>query len=121
MVKFEHITLLVYVCCSTLGVVLLKSFFNTTHYENFPDLISKSLNIFFISGAALYIFGFFTWLYILSKMNLNIAYPVSITLSFLSILLLSTLVLKEKFSWNIGIGAFLCLVGIYIIILGSIE
>ncbi len=116
MVKFEHIALLTYVCGSTLGVVLLKFFFNMTHFENLNDLISKSFNIFLISGTALYIFSFLTWLYVLSKMNLNIAYPVSVTLSFLSIILMSSLVLKEKVSWNLGIGAFLCVVGIYIII-----
>ena len=115
MVKIEHIALIAYVCGSTFGVVLLKFFFNMNHYEDFNDLISKLFNIYFISGAALYIFSFLTWLYVLSKMNLNIAYPVSVTLSFIFIILMSTLVLKEKYSWNLGIGALFCLVGIYII------
>jgi len=119
MVKLEHIALLVYVIGSTSGVVLLKLFFNSVHYESVDDLLSKIINVFFISGAALYIFSFLTWLYVLSKMNLSIAYPVSVTLSFVSIILVSTLFLREKFSWNLMIGAILCLIGIYIIISGD--
>lgn len=119
MVKLEHIALLVYIVGSTSGVVLLKLFFNSVQYDSIDDLLSKILNVFFISGAALYIFSFLTWLYVLSKMNLSIAYPVSVTLSFVSIILVSTLFLREKFSWNLMIGAILCLLGIYIIISGD--
>jgi drug/metabolite transporter (DMT)-like permease len=119
MVKLEHVALLIYIVGSTSGVILLKFFFNSIQYENLSDLLSKTLNVFFITGAALYIFSFLTWLYVLSKMNLNIAYPVSVTLSFLSIILVSTFFLREKFSWNIAIGALLCLFGIYVIISGD--
>lgn len=119
MVKLEHVALLLYVAGSTSGVVLLKFFYNSIQYESIRDLISKTLNIYFLSGTALYIFSFLIWLYILSKMNLSIAYPVSVTLSFVSIILVSILFLREKFSWNLTIGTMLCLLGIYIIISGD--
>jgi len=119
MVKIEHIALLVYVAGSTAGVVLLKYFFNTVPFDGIHDLLSKSLNFYLIVGVGLYIFSFLTWLYVLSKMNLNVAYPVAVTLSFLSIIMVSTLLLREKFSLSLAIGALLCLLGIYIIISGD--
>jgi len=116
MAKTEQIALLLYVLASTAGVVIIKKFFASAHFEDFHGFISQLFNLQLIVGIFLYIAGFLTWLYVLSRMDLNIAYPVAITLSFVAVLLASILILKEPFSVNIGIGTVVCLIGVFIIL-----
>lgn len=116
MAKFEYIALMIYVAASTAGVVMIKKFFNGIHYADIYGFIYQLFNFNLIIGVLLYVTGFITWLYVLSKMSLNTAYPIAITLSFLAIMISSTLLLKEKFTLNIGIGSLLCVVGIIYIL-----
>ncbi len=116
MVKFEHIALIIYVSASTAGVLIIKNVLNTLHYKNTHGLIYQLFNLNLIFGICLYIVSFITWLYVLSKMSLNTAYPITVTLSFLAILVFSTLLLKENFTLNMGIGSLLCIVGIIFIL-----
>jgi len=115
-VKIEHIALVFYVLASTSGVIIVKKFFNSVHYETIPGFISTLFNVQLIIGVALYITGFLTWLYILSRMDLNTAYPVAITLSLVTIILASLLVLKEPMTLNIAVGIILCLAGVFVIL-----
>jgi drug/metabolite transporter (DMT)-like permease len=115
-VKNEYLALIFYVVASTCGVVIIKKFFDTFHSETISDFLPSLLNVQLIAGVALYIAGFLTWLYVLSRMDLNIAYPVAITLSFIAVILASALVLKEPLTVNIGIGIVLCLSGVFIIL-----
>jgi small multidrug resistance pump len=116
MVKTEHIALLIYVLASTAGVVIIKNFFESARFEDFHGFLGQLLNLQLIAGVFLYMAGFLTWLYVLSRMDLNTAYPVAITLSFVAVLLASTLILKEHFTVNIGVGTAVCLVGVFIIL-----
>jgi small multidrug resistance pump len=115
-VKTEYIALVFYVLASTCGVVIIKKFFDTVPHETVTDFLSNLLNMQLIIGVTLYIMGFLTWLYVLSKMDLNTAYPVAITLSFIAVILASALVLEEPLTVNIGIGTILCLLGVFIIL-----
>lgn len=116
MVKTEHIALLFYVLASTAGVIIIKNFFNSANLKDYQEFVLQLVNIQLICGVFLYLAGFITWLYVLSKMDLNTAYPVAITLSFIAVILTSSLILKENFSINIGIGTLLCLAGVFIIL-----
>lgn len=116
MIKLEQVSLIIYVCASTAGVLIIKNFLNTISYRNIPDFLIQLINANLIFGVFLYIVGFLTWLYVLSKMSLNTAYPIAVTLSFLAIIALSALILKEKLTMNIVIGSLLCLIGIVIIL-----
>lgn len=116
MLKLEQIALIVYVCASTAGVLIIKSFLNTIRYNTATELITQLINLNLILGVFLYVAGFVTWLYVLSKMDLNIAYPIAITLSFIAIVLSSALFLHEKITANIAIGTAVCLIGIIIIL-----
>lgn len=116
MAKIEHIALIIYVTASTAGVLIIKNFLNTIHYENIYEFIHQLFNLQLILGVFLYVFGFLTWLYALSRMNLNVAYPVVITLSFLTIFISSNLILKENFTLNIAIRSLLCLIGVLFIL-----
>ncbi|MDO8872113.1 MAG: EamA family transporter [Methanoregula sp.] len=114
--KTEHFALIFYVLASTCGVVIIKKFFDSVHHETITDFLSGLLNVQLIIGVALYMTGFLTWLYILSRMDLNTAYPVAISLSFIAVILASALVLKEPLTVNIGIGTVLCFIGVFIIL-----
>jgi drug/metabolite transporter (DMT)-like permease len=104
------------VLASTSGVIIVKNFFNSVHYETIPGFISTLFNVQLIIGVALYITGFLTWLYILSRMDLNTAYPIAITLSLVTIIMASILILKEPMTVKIGIGTILCLIGVFVIL-----
>ena len=84
------------------GVVIIKKFFESAHYEDFHGFLGQLFNLQLIAGVFLYMAGFLTWLYVLSRMDLNTAYPVAITLSFVAVLLASTFILKEHLTINIG-------------------
>lgn len=116
MVKFEYVALMIYVAASTAGVLIIKNFFNGIHYNDIYEFIYQLFNLNLILGVLLYITGFITWLYVLSKMSLNTAYPIAVTLSFLAIMFFSSLLLKERFTLNIGIGSLMCVFGIIYIL-----
>jgi small multidrug resistance pump len=116
MQKAGYIALIIYILASSTGVLTIKSFFNQTTYQDLSEFAHLLVDMRLIGGVVLYIIGFLAWLYVLSKMNLNTAYPVAVTLSFITILILSILVLKEKFTANILIGTVLCIVGISVIL-----
>ena len=116
MQKIDQIALAIYVLASSAGVLMIKSFFNMSSYNGIMGFISMMINIRLIGGVVLYIIGFLAWLYVLSKTNLSVIYPMAITLSFLAILILSVLILKEDVTENILIGTGLCLIGILVIL-----
>jgi drug/metabolite transporter (DMT)-like permease len=117
MQKAGQIALVIYILASSAAVLIIKNFFNMSTYEDLSGFIHLLVNIKLIGGIILYKIGFLSWLYVLSKMNLSTAYPIATTLSFLSILFLSILILREKFTLNIFIGTILCITGILIIIM----
>lgn len=110
------IALIIYIISSSAGVLIIKNFFNTSVYNDLSEFMYLLINAKLVGGVILYMIGFIAWLYVLSKMNLNIIYPVAVTLSFLTILILSVFILKEKFTVNIFIGSVLCLLGIIVIL-----
>lgn len=116
MIKSEYIALLFYVLASTTGVVIIKKFFDTIEFKTLQDFFIQLFNIQLIVGVLLYIIGFLTWLYVLSRMDLNTAYPVAVTLSLIAIILTSSLILKEHITFNVGIGTILCLIGVFVIL-----
>lgn len=116
MVKLEYVALMIYVTASTAGVLIIKKFFNTMYYKDTFEFIYQLFNFNLIFGVLLYVIGFIMWLYVLSRMNLSIAYPVAITLSFLAILVSSILLLKEELTINIIVGSLMCVAGIIFIL-----
>lgn len=112
MVKLEYIALMIYVTASTAGVLIIKNFFNNVYFKNIFEFVFQLFNLNLICGIFLYVIGFIMWMYVLSRMNLSIAYPVAITLSFLAILVSSILLLKEELTINIMVGSLMCVAGI---------
>ena len=107
--------ILIYVICSSLGLVLLKMGLN-----NGASVILSSacleikIHMFMITGATLYVLSFLLDMVVMSRFNLSYVYPISAGLIYIAILAFSILILKEKISMIQITGTMIILVGIMI-------
>ena len=90
--------------------------------------VNLSLNIFSISinysvkmllGLFCYGCSFIVWMFIVSKMNLTIAMPLSVAIVNTLVVVGSTLILKEKITLTQGIGIFVVIFGVCIMTWGN--
>ena len=103
-----------YLLVNTLGLYFIKVFFNSAKpgtIFSFASLANPKL----IFGAILYVAGFLTWMWLLSKSELSTIYPIIIGLSYVAVLAVSFLVLKEHLSIYKISGALLILIGLLLI------
>lgn len=85
--------------------------------NNFFGLISRiSQNIWLIGGLFLFGISFLLWLFVLSRLKLSVAYPISTSLSFIFIALFSWLFLKEQLVPVQILGIFIILLGIFLLL-----
>lgn len=107
--------MLIYIICSALGLVLLKAGLNNgTIISLNADFLGIKFHILFICGTLLYIFSFLLNMFVINKFNLSYAYPITAGLIYITILLLSVLILKEQISARQMIGMVTILIGIII-------
>lgn len=104
-----------YVILSSSGLILFKLGTNNpnlsiTIFSNTINFSSKM-----IIGMFCYGVSFLLWMYIVSKINLTIATPLSVALVNALVLVGSCLILKEKITLLQGIGIFLVLFGVILI------
>lgn len=66
------------------------------------NIIKAMLRPWVVAGLSLYVVGTVTWLIVLSRVKLSIAYPM-MSLSYVMVTLLSALVLKEKIRWKYAV------------------
>ena len=109
------IIILIGIIFASVGQIFWKMGMNSmgpiTNYAP-STLIATFLNPYILSGLAMYGLGTVFWLIALSKRDLSFVYPF-IALTFIIVLMLSNVILKE----NIGIYR---IIGTFIIILGLI-
>ena len=67
------------------------------------------------AGGICFVIGFLLWLYILSKMQLNIAYPVIMSIQVVLISVFSWIFLHEYLAWPQIFGIALVVCGIILI------
>lgn len=77
-----------------------------------PRLIQ---NIWLISGLFLFGVSFFLWLFIISRLKLSVAYPISTSLSFCLITLASWFIFKEQLALLQIVGIILIIFGIFLV------
>ena len=119
-VKYMNIILfIVYVLLSSSGLVLFK--LGTANPNIHLNIFSFSINlsIKMIIGILCYGFSFLLWLYLVSKLNLTIAMPLSVALVNTLVVVESCLLLKEKITLLQGIGIFVIIFGVSLITWGS--
>ena len=109
------IIILIGIIFASLGQIFWKIGMNSmgpiTNYSP-STIITIFLNPYILSGLAMYGLGTIFWLIALSKKDLSFVYPF-IALTFIIVLTLSNVILKE----NIGVYR---IIGTFIIILGLI-
>ena len=107
--------LIIYVACSSLGLVLLKVGLNNgtliTLHSTFLEL---KLHTFLMTGAVLYILSFLLNMIVMSRFNLSYVYPISAGLIYIAILVFSLLILREQMSLMQVMGTIFILIGIII-------
>jgi multidrug transporter EmrE-like cation transporter len=105
----------VYLFCSTIGLMLLKTSLVGRELNSVSAYIGLILNYKFIVGFSLYAASFLAWLFLLSRKDLSFIYPIVVGLSYVLIILMAVVILKENFTLNKALGAFLIGAGIIII------
>jgi len=113
-IHLNIILFLGYALCSGSGLIILKTAMNKQAFNSL-NLIQTFLQVRFIIGLFFYACGFLLWLLILSKLKLNLAFPIATSLFFIVSGLGSYFILKESFTIMQVVGIFLCLAGILLI------
>ncbi len=84
---------------------------------NFLGIIPKVFqNIWLLGGIFFFGISFFLWIFILSKMQLNMAYPVVISLNFILITVGSWIFFKEYLSFIQILGIIVIIFGIFLVL-----
>lgn len=105
----------IYVFLSSSGLILFKLGANSAsiHLNLFGLTLGFSFKM--ILGIICYGLSFLLWLYIVSKINLTIAMPLSVALVNTLVVIGSCLFLNEKISLMQGIGIFIIILGVALI------
>ncbi|GAA0076028.1 membrane protein [Clostridium sp. CTA-5] len=77
-------------------------------------IINMIFNPYIIGGAIIYVFATVIWIYILSKAELSRVYPLQ-SLCYVVGIVAGTLILKESFTFNKGLGVVFIIIGAFII------
>ena len=109
------------VIVGSIGTILIKIGTNKMPAIgfSFQSLWQIATNIYIISGIILYVASFPAYSYILQKMNVSIAYPIFTSLSFATVILISTIFLKESLTIVQILGLLLVVGGISLIGFGA--
>ena len=96
------------------GLILLKKSFIEKSISNhtYLDLIYNSK---FLLGFIMYVGSFFLWLFLLSRLNLNIAFPINMSLIFILSTFGSYYFLNENINTLHLFGITFCALGIIMI------
>lgn len=105
----------IYLFCSTIGLMFLKTSIIGRELNSISAYIGSMSNYKFIMGFFLYAASFLSWLFLLSRKDLSFIYPVVVGLSYVLIMLMAVIILKENFTFNKALGALLIGAGIIII------
>ena len=97
---------------SAAGVLILRDSLEGFQLRNFTTSSREAIPILF--GIFLYALSFVMWLVILSKVNVSIAYPVTIGLTLVFTLIGARLFLHEALSIRGMLGISMIIVGIFL-------
>ena len=113
------ILFLIYVCLSAGGLLLFKLGSGDVHVLITSSLFSVQFSWKMLLGIACYGCSFVLWLFIVSKMNLSIAMPLSVGLVNILVLIGSLVFLKEPITISQWIGVGVIVMGLAIINIGG--
>ncbi|MFQ3549557.1 MAG: hypothetical protein SNJ70_07380 [Armatimonadota bacterium] len=104
--------------CIKTGLADGKIEIASTPFLTLLNIIHRASNFYVLLGLFLYVISTFFWLMVVSRVRLSVAYPL-ISISYILVVILSSLVLKEKVDWRFaGAGLFFIMIGVSFIGLG---
>lgn len=86
--------------------------------EALPTILTISLNPMVVGGLSLYVLGAIVWLFVLSRVQLSIAYPF-VALGFVFTALLARFVIGESFTFYKIVGTALIITGVLVLARGA--
>lgn len=81
----------------------------------FSMILQILQNVWILLGVVLFGISFLTWLFILSKLQLNIAYPIIISIEAVLVTVASWFIFREYLSWFQILGIAFVIIGIILI------
>lgn len=82
------------------------------------NVITFMMRPWVLAGLTLYVISTFTWLMLISRVRLSVAYPM-ISISYVIVMLLSAVILHESVDWKLAVAGLACIgVGVSFIGLG---
>lgn len=116
--------LIVSLTLGSFGQICLKLGLNTEIDTTGPisttfiNLVHAMMQPWVMLGLTLYVISTFTWLLLISRVRLSVAYPM-ISISYVMVMLLSFLILHETIHWGYAVAGLLCIgVGVSFVGLG---
>lgn len=106
-----YILFIIYVILSSSGLVLFK--LGTT--GNGINILGFVITLKMILGIFCYGLSFILWLYIISKLNLTFAMPLSVAIINTLVVVESCIFLNEKITIGQGVGIFMIILGVTLI------
>lgn len=101
--------------CLKKGVLMLGEL-NFSILGIFQLILRVFQNIYLTGGIFLFGFSFFVWLFILSRIQLNIAYPIAVSLEISMVSLGTWFFFHEYFSLSQIIGIIVVIIGIFLVL-----
>lgn len=118
--KMQWLMVAIYLILTVSGLILYKYGANKEFlFEVTNKGIQLKISLISILGLLCYLFSFIMYMIILPKFNISYIMPVTSAISYISVFILSALVLKEAIHTNGIIGSVIILVGIIIMNLGG--
>ncbi|MBP5092644.1 MAG: transporter [Abditibacteriota bacterium] len=97
------ILLAVSLLLASFGQIFLKMGLAGGEISGSAGLIKAFLNPYVLLGFAIYACSTLTWMLLISRVKLSVAYPM-ISISYVIVMILSALILKEDVNWLYGLA-----------------
>lgn len=111
---FMIFVLVVYVICSSLGMILINSVGDKNLFLVTKVGISIDISWKFFLGLFLYVLSFVLWIYVLQVFPVSYISPVSYGLVFVSILILSCTLFDSVINIKQIVGGIIIILGVWI-------
>jgi len=94
--------------CFKLGLGHDKIPIDPSPFVTFVNVVRVMMRPWVLAGLSLYVISTFTYLLALSRVRLSVAYPL-ISMSYVIVVVLSSLILKEPVDWKYAIAGLVCI------------
>jgi len=96
------------------GQILWKTGLKESSMGSISELIKLLLNKYMLGGICIYIGSTFYWFSILKKFDVTKVYPLQ-SMSYIIVLILGYVILKEPITKNTIIGTLIIVIGVFVI------